>query len=147
MEFKEVVGRRRSIRYFVPYRPVEREKIQTIMEAARLASCAVNASFLRAVVVERDQLSADDLQALKVPTTTLQLDMRPSTSTSTATSTPFRKATATPCANSSTSGRSTPPTAGATNSSRKRSGRRFSIPSPEIRTSTPSRCPSTAGSP
>lgn len=77
MKFKEVVGRRRSIRYFVPYRPVEREKIQTIMEAARLASCAVNASFLRAVVIERDQLSADDLQALKVPTTTLQLDMAP----------------------------------------------------------------------
>jgi hypothetical protein len=25
MEFKEVIGRRRSIRYFVPYRPVERE--------------------------------------------------------------------------------------------------------------------------
>ena len=40
MEFKEVIGRRRSIRYFVPYRPVERKKIQTILEAARLASCA-----------------------------------------------------------------------------------------------------------
>ena len=52
MEFKEVVGRRRSIRYFLPFRPVEKEKIQTILEAARLASCAVNASFLRAVVVE-----------------------------------------------------------------------------------------------
>ena len=51
MEFKEVIGRRRSIRYFVPYRPVEREKIQTILEASRLASCAVNATFLRAIVV------------------------------------------------------------------------------------------------
>ena len=47
MEFKEVIGRRRSIRYFVPYRPVEPEKIQTILEAARLASCAVNATFTR----------------------------------------------------------------------------------------------------
>ncbi len=55
MEFKEVIGRRRSIRYFLPYRPVEREKIQTILEATRLSSCAVNASFLRAIVVERDQ--------------------------------------------------------------------------------------------
>ena len=46
MEFKEVIGRRRSIRYFVPYWPAEREKIQTILEAARLASCAVNATFI-----------------------------------------------------------------------------------------------------
>jgi nitroreductase len=57
MEFKEVIGRRRSIRYFAPYRPVEREKIQTILEAARLASCAVNATFLRAIVAQRDDLS------------------------------------------------------------------------------------------
>jgi nitroreductase len=77
MEFKEVVGRRRSIRYFLPFRPVEREKIQTIMEAARLASCAVNASFLRAVVVERDKLPRDVMESLKVPTTTLQLDLAP----------------------------------------------------------------------
>ena len=77
MEFKEVIGRRRSIRYFLPYRPVEREKIQTIMEATRLSSCAVNASFLRAIVVERDKLAPEDLEALKVPTTTLQLDMAP----------------------------------------------------------------------
>ena len=41
MEFKEVVGRRRSIRFFDPEKPVEREKIQKILEAARLASCAV----------------------------------------------------------------------------------------------------------
>ena len=77
MEFKEVIGRRRSIRYFLPYRPVEREKIQTIMEATRLSSCAVNASFLRAIIVERDKLAPEDLEALKVPTTTLQLDMAP----------------------------------------------------------------------
>ena len=38
MEFKEVVGRRRSIRFFDPDRPVEREKIQVILETARLAS-------------------------------------------------------------------------------------------------------------
>ena len=28
MEYKQVVGLRRSIRYYQPYRPVEREKIQ-----------------------------------------------------------------------------------------------------------------------
>ena len=56
MEFKEVVGRRRSIRYYQPWRPVEREKIQTILEAARLSSRAVNASFSKAIVVYRDHL-------------------------------------------------------------------------------------------
>ncbi len=77
MEFKEVIGRRRSIRYFLPYRSVEKEKIQTILEAARLASCAVNATFLRAVIIERDKISPEVLESLKVPTTTLQLDLAP----------------------------------------------------------------------
>ena len=40
MEFKEVVGRRRSIRFFDPKKPVEREKIQTILETARLEDSA-----------------------------------------------------------------------------------------------------------
>lgn len=77
MEFKEVIGRRRSIRYFVPYRPVEREKIQTILEAARLASCAVNATFLRAIVVQRDDLEPATLEALKTPVSALNLDLAP----------------------------------------------------------------------
>ncbi len=59
MECKEVIGRRRSMRYFVPYCPVEWEKIQTILEAARLASRAVNATFLRAIVVQRDDLAPE----------------------------------------------------------------------------------------
>ena len=37
------MGRRRLIRFFEPDKPVEREKIQAILEAARLPSCAVNA--------------------------------------------------------------------------------------------------------
>ena len=41
---------RRSIRFFDTDRPVEREKIQKILEAMRIASCAVNAHWLRAVV-------------------------------------------------------------------------------------------------
>ena len=45
MEFKEVIGRRRSIRFFEPDKPVEREKIQIMLEAARLSSCAVNAHY------------------------------------------------------------------------------------------------------
>ena len=54
MEFKEVVGNRRSIRYFQPWRPVEKEKIHVMLEAARRASRAVNAPFYRIVVMERD---------------------------------------------------------------------------------------------
>jgi nitroreductase len=91
MEFKEVIGRRRSIRYFLPYRQVEKEKIQTILEAARLASCAVNTAFLRAIVIERDKISPEALASLKVPTTTLQLDMAPLQLISTAISTRFMR--------------------------------------------------------
>ena len=54
MEFKETVGKRRSIRYY-SHRPVNMEKIQIILEAARLAPCASNLNILRAVVLERDK--------------------------------------------------------------------------------------------
>jgi len=77
MEFKEVIGSRRSIRYFVPWRPVEREKIQVILESARQSSRAVNASWAKAIVVNRDDLSPDDREMFKAPTTTAQLDLAP----------------------------------------------------------------------
>lgn len=77
MEFKQVVGTRRSIRYFEPWRPVEREKIQVMLEAARLASRAVNAPFFRAVVVERDSLTPEQRDSLKTPTTTVNLELAP----------------------------------------------------------------------
>jgi nitroreductase len=77
MELKEVIGRRRSIRYFQPWRPVEREKIQIMLEAARLASCAVNASFLKAVVVFRDHLDRETLDALKTPVSALNIELAP----------------------------------------------------------------------
>lgn len=35
MEFKQAVGNRRTIRYFKSWQPVEPEKIQKILEAAR----------------------------------------------------------------------------------------------------------------
>lgn len=72
-----MVGRRRSIRFFEPDKPVEREKIQTILEAARLASCAVNAQWLRAIVVERDKLPPEKLNQLKTPVAALTLDLAP----------------------------------------------------------------------
>ena len=37
MELKEVIGRRRSIRIFASWRPVEREKIQKMLEAGEAA--------------------------------------------------------------------------------------------------------------
>jgi len=77
VEFKQVIGRRRSIRFFEPDRPVEREKIQSILEAARLASCAVNAFWLRAIVVERDKLPKGKLDQLKTPVAALTLDLAP----------------------------------------------------------------------
>ncbi len=77
MELKEVIGRRRSIRYFQSWRPVEREKIQTMLEAARLASCAVNATFLRAIVVFRDDLDRATLDALKTPVSGLNIELAP----------------------------------------------------------------------
>lgn len=77
MEFKEVVGRRRSIRFFQPDKPVERDKIQAILETARLASCAVNAHWLRAIVVERDKIPPEKLNQLKTPVAALTLDLAP----------------------------------------------------------------------
>ncbi len=77
MDFKQVIGRRRSIRFFEPEKPVEREKIQTVLEAARLASCAVNAHWLRAIVVERDKLPPEKLEAMKTPVSALTIELAP----------------------------------------------------------------------
>jgi nitroreductase len=77
MEYKEVVGRRRTIRYFQPWRPVEREKIQIMLEAARLASAAINATFFKAIVVFRDQLDRETLDALKTPLSGLNIELAP----------------------------------------------------------------------
>lgn len=67
MEYQELIGTRRSIRYFEPDKPVEMEKIQKILEAMRIASCAVNAHWLRAVVVKRDDVDPEDLEKMKNP--------------------------------------------------------------------------------
>src|SRR5207302_10730523 len=77
MEYKEVVGRRRTIRYFQSWRPVEREKIQVMLEAALRASCAVNATFMRAIVVERDKIDRETLEAMKTPVSGLNLALAP----------------------------------------------------------------------
>jgi nitroreductase len=77
MEFKEVIGNRRSIRFFEPDTPVEREKIQKMLEAARLASCAVNAHWAKAIVAFRDDLTDDQLKRLKTPVAALNTEMAP----------------------------------------------------------------------
>jgi nitroreductase len=77
MEFKQVVGDRRTIRFFEPNQPVEPEKIQVMLEAANRSSRAVNADFVKAIVCYRDELSDDVRERLKTPTTTVQLDLAP----------------------------------------------------------------------
>ncbi len=64
MEFTNVVGSRRSIRWFRPWKPVEAEKIQRILESARLTGCPGNLQPWRAVVVEQSRLSDEDRTAL-----------------------------------------------------------------------------------
>lgn len=68
MELKEAIGRRRSIRFLRPYKPVEREKIQKMLEAARLASFWGNVQALDAVVIERATAPQDVLDALPAGT-------------------------------------------------------------------------------
>ena len=66
MSFLEVVGSRRSVRWFDPGRPVGRWRIQRVLEAARLTGSAGNLQPWRAVVVdaaELDQASRRQLLA------------------------------------------------------------------------------------
>ena len=77
MEFKEVVGTRRSMRFFAPYRQVEPEKIQVILEAANRSSRSMNADYVKAVVVNRDDLTPEMRDSLRNPTTSLDLDLAP----------------------------------------------------------------------
>lgn len=62
MEFKQAVGTRRSIRYYQSWRPVEKEKIQKILEAARLQSQHGNASAIRKAVVVTKGETPDDVR-------------------------------------------------------------------------------------
>lgn len=77
MEFKQSVGRQRSHQYFLPWRPVERQKVQVILEAGRLASRAVNTAFSKAVVAYRDSLTAAERDQLKTPLSATLFDTAP----------------------------------------------------------------------
>jgi nitroreductase len=77
MELKEVIGIRRTIRYYNPCRPVEREKIQKMLEAARLASFWGNVQALRAIVMFRGESPQEKWDALVAPLGTSQLKHAP----------------------------------------------------------------------
>ena len=77
MELREVIGRRRSIRFLRPYRPVEPEKIQRMLEAARIASHWGNVQSLRAVVVMRDSAPQEVMDAILAPVAGFQIRLAP----------------------------------------------------------------------
>jgi nitroreductase len=77
MELKEIIGWRRSIRFYLPFRPVEREKVQKMLEAARRASCVGNVNNTRAIVIWRDQASAELIQTLTPPLGYQQMQTAP----------------------------------------------------------------------
>lgn len=64
MELREAIGRRRSMRFLLPHKPVEREKIQRMLEAASLASFWGNVQALKAVVIERATAPKEVIEAL-----------------------------------------------------------------------------------
>jgi nitroreductase len=77
MELKQVIGRRRTIRFFLPFRPVERGKVQKMLEAARRASCVGNVNNTRAIVIWKDQASAELLKNITPPLGYQQMQTAP----------------------------------------------------------------------
>jgi len=77
MELRQVIGNRRSIRFLLPHKPVEPEKIQRMLEAARVASHWGNVQSLRAVVVFRDSCSDEVREAVTAPIAGFQIKLAP----------------------------------------------------------------------
>jgi len=77
VDFKQVVGRRRSIRFYLPHRPVEREKVQKMLEAARRASCVGNVNNTRGVVIWKDKASPELITAITPPLGYQQMQTAP----------------------------------------------------------------------
>jgi nitroreductase len=77
MELREVIGRRRSIRFLKPHKQVEREKIQMMFEAARIASHWGNVQSLRGVAVFRDSASPEVLEQIQAILLAWQLKIAP----------------------------------------------------------------------
>jgi nitroreductase len=77
MELREVIGRRRSIRFMNPVKPVEPEKIQKMFEAARIASHWGNVQSLRGIAIFRDSAPKEVIDALTTPLTGFQIAKAP----------------------------------------------------------------------
>jgi len=77
MELQEAIGNRRSYRYLDPDRPVELEKIQKMLEAARLASHFGNNNAARALVVQRSTATPEQLACLPSPVGGFQIQQAP----------------------------------------------------------------------
>ena len=77
MELREAIGRRRSIRFLKPYKPVEPEKIQRMLEAARIASHWGNVQSLRAVAIFRDSAPQSVIDSLFAAVVGWQLKIAP----------------------------------------------------------------------
>ena len=77
MELREVIGKRRSIRFMLPYKPVEPEKVQRMLEAARIASHWGNVQSLRAVVVFKDTAPQEVIDAITAPVAGYQIRIAP----------------------------------------------------------------------
>lgn len=77
MEFRRAVGSWRSVRFFDPNRPVDRGSIQAVLEAARLASRAMNVAWGKGIVVYRDELSREERDSLKTPYASVEFDLAP----------------------------------------------------------------------
>ncbi len=77
MEFKELLGRRRTIRFYLPFRPVERAKVQKILEAARRASCVGNVNNTRGIVIWKEQASEELIKAITPPLGYQQMQTAP----------------------------------------------------------------------
>ncbi|MCH8840514.1 MAG: nitroreductase family protein [Planctomycetes bacterium] len=77
MELREVLGRRRSIRFVKPYKPVETEKIQMMFEAARIASHWGNVQSLGAVAVHKESASQEVIDSLKATIVGWQIKFAP----------------------------------------------------------------------
>ncbi|MEH6551700.1 MAG: nitroreductase family protein [Pseudomonadales bacterium] len=77
MELREVIGNRRSIRYIDPERPVELEKIQRMLEAARIASHFGNNNATQALVIHRETATKEQWDSLPSPVGGFQMKIAP----------------------------------------------------------------------
>jgi hypothetical protein len=77
MELKQVIGLRRSIRFWQPWRPVESEKLQAIVAAVHRAPRVLEIDFIRTIVLRIDELSDEERASMKTPTTSAQIELCP----------------------------------------------------------------------